>query len=169
MRKTFPKMAIAACGAGLLLVSGAALAGQMKAGLWQMTVTMGGTDAARMPNMSNLPPEAIAAMKAHGVSMSGNTVSVQQCMKGTEFAAGKPPPVGTHDKNCTMTNVSYTGSHMVADMTCTGTFIAKGHVQFDWDTDEHFTGEVNIVGTQNGQPVTHDEKIEARYLSATCH
>src|ERR1700733_7992514 len=168
MHRMSYRIALAVCAGGALLASGAALAMHTKAGLWQMTITVGGDDAARMPNMSNLPPDAIAAMKAHGVTMGGDSISVQKCMTGEEFAAGKPPPAGTHDKNCTMTNVSYTGSHMVADMSCTGTYIATGHVQFDWDSDEHFKGEVMTTGTQGGHTVTHDAKIEGRYLSASC-
>jgi hypothetical protein len=162
------RIVLAACGAGLLAICGSALANHGKAGLWQVTVTMGGDDAARMPNMSNLPPEALAAMKAHGITMGGNTISTQQCWSAQEFALNKAPPIGSHYKNCAMSNVSDTGAHMTADMSCTGSAITTGHVQFDWDSDDHFRGEVVVTGSQNGQPVTHDEKIEGRYLSADC-
>lgn len=171
MRKPSSRIAAAMCAIGLV-TAGTALAMHGKAGLWQMTVTVGGSDAAHMPDMSNVPPQyqamVQAQMKAHGVSMSGNTITVQHCMTGEEWAAGKPPPVGAHGKNCTMTNVSNTANHMVADMTCSGDNAMTGHVDFSWDSGEHFIGHVTVSGTQNGQPVTHDEKIEGRYLSETC-
>jgi Protein of unknown function (DUF3617) len=174
MRKVSWKVAVVACGAALLAASGAALAVPGKSGLWQITVTMGGNDAARMQSgMANVPPQYQAMvqeqMKAHGVTMGGNSISVQQCMTSDAFAVGKPPPVGAHDKNCTMTNMSYTGSHMSADMTCTGTNASSGHVDFSWDSGDHFTGDIKLTAMQGSQTVTHEEKLEGHLISATCH
>jgi hypothetical protein len=169
MSRSSFKIVLSACGAGiLLLTSGAAFAGHGKAGLWEYTVTLGGQGAMNMPDMSKLPPEAQAAMRAHGINMSGDAISVQHCRTAEEFNLDKPPPVGAHDKSCAMTNVSYTGSHMSADMNCTGKFQAQGHAQFDWDSDEHFTGSWSVTGMANGTPITQSAKFEGRYLSASC-
>ena len=174
MRQGPLRIASLICGAALVAVSGTALAATFgKAGLWQITITLGGGDAQKMPDMSNVPPQyqamVQAQMKAHGVSIAGNSISVQQCMTADTFAVGKPPPVGAHDKNCTMTNVVYTGSHMAADMTCSGSYTRTGHVDFNWDSGDHFSGEVTVTGAEGGQTVTHDEKLDGHLLSATCH
>src|ERR1041385_263359 len=82
----------AAAGAAIVLVAVPAIASHGKAGLWDVTITtnMGG---AGMPDMSRLPPEAQAAMRAHGVMMNGNAMSVQHCMTQAEVDRTGPLPM----------------------------------------------------------------------------
>ena len=161
------KFVLGVAGAALLAAPIAALAAHGKAGLWQMTVTIAGTNA-HMPDMSSLPPEAQARMKAMGIGMDGNSITIQHCMAATDFATGKIPLSSGRNKNCTNSNVSFDGNRMTADVTCTGSFVGTGHFEANWDSDEHYTAEVSITGTHNGQPVTNHEKIEGRFLSAQC-
>ena len=72
----------------------------------------------------------------------------------------------TQSKSCAMSNVSYKSGAMSADMTCTGAF--TGHMQFVWDSDEHYTGEMSMTGTSGGRSVTRSQKFEGRWLSAQC-
>jgi hypothetical protein len=162
------KIVLSVVGAALLAVPVAALAAHVKAGLWQITVSVGGNNA-HMPDMSSLPPEAQARMKAMGIGMSGNTVTLQHCMSAIDFATGKLPMSGAAGNNsCTTSNVSYTGNHMSADVTCTGDVARSGHVEADWDSDEHYTEEASMTETHNGHTVTNSEKMEGRFLSAQC-
>ena len=66
--------------AGIVVVSSlcavnAALASHGKIGLWNIAITMGG-NMPNMPDMSKLPPEAVARMKAMGMSMGSNTIKI---------------------------------------------------------------------------------------------
>lgn len=151
---------------GLVGVAGVALASHGKAGLWDVTITMGG-NAAKMPDISKLPPEAQARMKAMGMSMNGNTMNVQHCMTAQEVAVDKPP-TDTHNKDCTVTNSKITGHTMSADMTCHGDFSGTGHMQFTYDSDTHYSGEVSMTGTAAGHPTTQDNKFEGKWVSADC-
>ncbi len=75
----------------LVAAGGAALASHGKVGLWDITVTMSG--AMHLPDMSKMPPEVLARMKAMGVSSNGNSMHVQHCMtaqgSGDRHAADK--------------------------------------------------------------------------------
>jgi hypothetical protein len=166
MQKTSVKIMLAGAGLALVLAPLAALAAHGKAGLWQITITTEGQNP-QMPNMASLPPEVQARMKAMGVQMGGNAITVQHCQTAEEVARDVPP-AGTHNKECTMSNVSYTGGSMTADMVCSGNFSGTGHVHFVWDSDEHYAGEVSMTGKMNDEQVTHTQKIEGRWLSAQC-
>jgi hypothetical protein len=110
-------------------VSTAALANHGKPGLWSVTNTVGGA-APAMPDMSKLPPEALARMKAMGVSMNGNTITTQHCMTAQEVATDVPHLDTNNARNCTMANVKHSGQSISADMSCTGTFKGAGHMDF---------------------------------------
>jgi hypothetical protein len=161
------KIVLGVVGATLLAAPIAALAAHGKAGLWQITVSINDSSA-HMPDLSKLPPDVQARMRAMGVNVSGSSISVQHCMAATDFDTGHIPMSSGRDKNCANSNVSFTGNRMTADVTCTGSFAGTGHFEANWDSDEHYTAEVSVTGTRNGQPVTNREKIEGRYLSAQC-
>ena len=161
------KLVLGVASAALLAAPVAALAAHGKAGLWQVAVTIGGANA-HMPDMSSLPPDVQARMKAAGVGMGGNTITAQRCMSAQDFVTGKLPTSGQHGKSCVTSNVRYTGNHMSVDMACSGNFTATGHIESDWDSDEHFTAVVSMTGTHDGRTMTNEEKIEGRFVSAEC-
>jgi hypothetical protein len=85
--------------AALMLAPGAALAAHGKAGLWNITTSIGG-----MPNVQ-LPPEALAKMKEMGVKMpSARSFASQICMTQAEVDSDKLPPVGKNDMGCTQSS-----------------------------------------------------------------
>jgi hypothetical protein len=167
MRNVSKKIAWGIAGAALLSAPIAALAAHAKAGLWQITVTVGGNNA-HVPDMSSLPPEVQARMKAMGIGMAGNTITLQHCMSAMDFTTGRLPMSGTRNKTCDTSNVSYTGNHMSADVTCTGESARTGHIEADWDSDEHYTEAASMTETHDGHTVTTSEKMEGRFLSAQC-
>jgi hypothetical protein len=156
--------------AGLVaaIAAGRALADHGKVGLWSITVTMDG-NMMTMPDLSKLPPDALARMKAMGMSASGNTVTVQHCMSAEDVAANFPDIHNGASAGCAVTNVRHDAQAMSADLMCnTDTLKGSGHAQFVFDSDTHYSGEITVAGVANGHPVKQDEKIEGRYLTADC-
>jgi len=145
----------------------AALASHGKIGLWNITITMGG-NAPNMPDMSKLPPEAVARMKAMGMSMGSNTIRVQHCMTAQEVASDVPEVNSNRNQSCTVSNVMHTGKTMSADMKCTGDFQGTGQVEVTYDSDAHYAGEMKMNGVANGHPMTQDQKMEGTWVSASC-
>jgi hypothetical protein len=153
--------------AGLIGMSGAAMASHGKAGLWSMTVTMSGGHA--MPDMSKLPPEVQARMRAMGMSANGNTMTIQHCMTPSEVAVDVPHMDEHSNKDCKMTNLKVTPHHMTADMVCTGNFVGNGHMDYVFDTDTHYKGVIDMSGTsEGGTAVQNHQTIEGRWVSADC-
>ena len=150
----------------LAAVPAIAIAGHGKAGLWSITVTM---NMAGMPDMSKLPPEAQAAMRAHGVTMSGggHTMTVQHCMTQAEVDAIKPPPM-RNGQNCKMSNLKTEGQSFSADLACTGTMNATGHFEISYDSPEHYTGKTSFTGSDNGHPISNTTTMEGHWVSADC-
>ena len=156
--------------AGLVvaIAAGGALADHGKVGLWSITVTMDG-DLMKMPDLSKLPPDALARMKAMGMSASGNTVTVQRCMSAEDVAADFPAIHNGAGAGCAANNVRHDSHSMSADLMCnTDALKGSGHAQFVYDSDTHYSGEIVVAGMANGHPVKQDEKIEGRYLTADC-
>lgn len=143
-----------------------ALAAHGKVGLWNVTVTtnMAGMG---MPDMSKLPPEAQAAMRAHGVTMNGNTINVQHCMTQTEVEASGPPPMRSM-KECAMSNMKMGGNSFSADMTCHGQMNGTGHVDVTYDSPEHYVGKSTISATMEGHSMSSTTSFEGRWVSADC-
>ena len=155
----------AAGAAVLALAAVPAIASHGKAGLWSVTVTtnMGG---AAMPDMSRLPPEAQAAMRAHGVTINGNTMTVQHCMTQEEVEADHPEM--RNMKECRMLNVQAGASRFNADFMCSGQMQGSGHVEFVFDSPEHYAGKTTMTGASMGHPVNMTTAMEGRWVGADC-
>jgi hypothetical protein len=155
-------------GTGLIAMSGSALANHGKAGLWSTTVTIA-TDGYKMPDMSKMPPEVQARMRAMGVTMGGNTITAQHCMTPAEVGVDVPRVENQHNKDCKIINARTTGHSMSADMVCSGGFVSSGHMEYTYDSDMHYTAVINMTGTgSNGQPMHNHETVEGHWLSADC-
>jgi hypothetical protein len=155
--------------AGVILMAGTgiAFADHGKAGLWSITISMGGS-MPNMPDMSKLPPEVVARMKTMGMSMNGNSIITQHCMTAKEVADDMPRLDTRQAQSCKISNVVHSGGSMSADMSCSGAFDGTGHVAFTYDSDTHYSGNVKIDGVSNGHPMTQNEKMEGHWVSASC-
>ena len=155
------------CGASvatLAIAAVPAIASHGKVGLWSVTVTM---NMPGMPDISKLPPEAQAAMRARGMSVNGRTMTVQHCMTQEEVNAIKPPPM-RNGQECKMSNVKAVGQSFSADLVCTGEMNATGHFEITYDSPEHYTGRQSFTGTQEGHPINATTTMEGRWVSADC-
>jgi hypothetical protein len=160
----------AAAIAAAILVPAMALASHGKAGLWQITVTMDMAGMPAMPDMSSLPPEAQARMKAMQMQMSGHSMSIQHCMTAQEVSMEKPDfsKMG-HNKDCSATNVQVSGHAFSADMVCKGgDFVGNGHMQVAFDSDEHYSGSSTMSGDAHGHPMNVKESFDGKWISADC-
>jgi len=141
-----------------------AFASHGKAGLWEITTHM------NMPNMSaNIPPDALARMKAMGMAMPGGnqSFSSQICMTAAQVAEDQPPP-SRNTKDCTVSNLKHDGHTITADMTCSGEMQGTGHYEATYDSDEHYSGSYSFTGTAHGHPGNMSSNFEGRWISADC-
>jgi len=147
-------------------VSLAAWAGHGKAGLWDINIQTNMGQMQGMPDMSKMPPEVQARMKAMGMQMNGSGMTVRHCMTAADVNAEKPNM--SHNAECKAINVNMSGQTYSADLVCKGKMNATGHVQFTFASPEHYFGSETMTGTANGHPVNHTTKIDARWISADC-
>lgn len=151
----------------VLVSTPAALAAHGKVGTWEVTTKMGGAGMPAMPDMSKLPPEVQARMKTHGVQMNrGGGMTAKYCMTQDQVANDKPPM--THKGPCEAQNLKVKGNTFSADVVCKGEMKGKGHVEFTFDTPEHYVGRQTMTMSMDGQPMTHEMNMEGRWLSADC-
>ncbi|MGH6876045.1 MAG: DUF3617 domain-containing protein [Rhizomicrobium sp.] len=141
----------------------AAFAAHGKPGLWEITTRM------NMPGMTaQIPPEALACMRAMGVQMpDSRSFTTQHCMTPEEVAADKPPPM-RNNKYCTMNNSRFGAHSFTADMTCSGEMQGQGHVSVTYDGDEHYSGNYTFTGSAQGHPQNMTTSFEGKWISADC-
>jgi hypothetical protein len=149
----------------LIAAGGAALAGHGKVGLWDETITMSGM--AQMLDMSKLPPEIQARMRAAGVSANGNSVHVQHCMTAQEVAMDTLPR-NISNSGCKISNSKTNGHTMSTDMVCTGNFNGTGHMEVIFDSPTHYSGQLTMNGTSEGRPMKQSQTFESKWVSADC-
>jgi hypothetical protein len=150
--------------AALSLVPGAALAGHGKAGLWNITTSIGG-----MPSVQ-LPPEAMARMKAMGMKMpsGGQSFSSQICMTQAEVDSDKLPPVGKNDMGCTSHVTSQTANSMSAETVCTGDMKGTGRMQISYSGAEHYSGSYSFKGMIHDRSMETNSTFKGDWIKADC-
>ena len=154
----------AACAAHL---APAAQAAHGKVGTWEVSTKMSGSTMAGMPDMSKLPPEVQAKMKARGVSMNaGGGMTAKFCMTADQVNNDKPPM--THRSECEPQNVKMQGNVFSADVVCKGPGAAKGHIEITFDGPTHYSGRQTTTVTVGGQAQSHEMLLDAHWLSPDC-
>jgi len=167
MRASHLLLAGAALGAAIALPA-MAWSSHIKPGLWEIKMQSGKSVA--MPDMSQMPPQIraqmAAQMRAHGVQMNGNTITVRHCV--TQAEANSDKPHMGQSKDCRVENVHTTGNSYSADMVCTVQMKARGHVQMTFESPVHYFGTSSMNGTAEGHPISNNTKIDARWLASDC-
>jgi hypothetical protein len=154
----------AACAA---LLTPVALAAHGKVGTWEITTKMGGGGMPAMPDISKMPPEVQARMKAHGVQMNaGGGMTAKFCMTADQVNNDKP--LLNHRGSCETENVKLTGNTFSANVVCKGQMNGKGHIEVTFDSAEHYSGRQTMSMNMNGQQMTHDMTMDARWLTPAC-
>jgi hypothetical protein len=153
-----------------VLLAPVALAGHGKAGTWQVTTKMGGMDNAmvKMPDISKMPPEVQARMKAHGVQMNaGGGMTAKFCMTEDQVKNDKPQ-LTRPGSPCKIENMTVKGNTFNADIVCTGEMTGKGQTEMTFDTPEHYSGHQTMTMTRDGHTMTHEMFMDAKWLSPDC-
>jgi len=149
----------------VLLAPAAALAAHGRAGLWSISTTM---DMPNMPQMSNLPPEAMAMMKSRGMSMPGMGAPIvtQICMTQEEVNADRIPSM--NEQNCTTKILSQTPNAMTAETTCHGRMEGVGRMQMAWRGNDHYEGTYSFKGSMQGRPHEMTSRYTGDFVRADC-
>ena len=151
-------------GAAVLLAPAAAWAAHGKPGLWTISTTM------QMANMPQMPPEAMAMMKARGMSMPGmgGPITSQICMTQEMVNADKPPAMNQHEESCTTKILNQTSTSVSAETTCHGRMDGVGRTQISWRGSEHYEGTYSFNGSMHGQPNSMSTNYVGDWVSSDC-
>jgi hypothetical protein len=147
--------------AALLLAPGTAFAAHGKAGLWNVSTTMS------MANVQ-IPPEAMARMKAMGMQMPmGRTITSQICMTQADVDTDAPPPMAK-DSGCSTRITSRKASSMAAQMVCNGEMKGTGQMRISYSGAEHYAGSYSFKGSMNGRPADMNSSFKGDWVKADC-
>ena len=162
---------ILSVGAAVVAVfaSGEALA-TGKAGLWSITTTMNfGAGGPQMPQMT---PDQIAQMQKLGIQMpampGAKPFVSQQCVTPQQAASSQPQNTMREQDKCVMQNLQTNGRTFSADMVCTGETKGTGTLKVTYDSDEHYSGSMNFMGTTQNQPANIMMTFDGKWLKADC-
>ena len=166
---------------GALLLAAAALPAQdvkpfdIKVGLWETSTTTEMSGMA-MPNMPQIPPEALARMPPEqrarieammkGRGGSPNAMTVKSCM--TKESLDRGALFNQQDKSCTMKVVSSTPSKQVMHMDCTRD---NNHMTGDMTVErvdaEHAKGNM-VMKSEGEHAMNMKMSFQTKWLSADC-
>jgi len=153
----------------------------VKEGLWETTVTHASNGMPGMPAdaLASLPPDQRARveemMKQKGMSMSGNTTVVKNCVtkekieKGMAFAAE-----ARKDNNCTRTIVSSSSTHFEAKFHCEETdkdgkkTTSDGTTAVDVISSDSTKGSMHSATNSDGHTMNMDMTFTSKYLGSSC-
>jgi hypothetical protein len=147
-------------------ISNAALAaGQMKPGLWEMTIK---SDA--MKNMPKIPPEQLEMMKKHGVTLpSAGGITQKVCMTKEAVERDESEALTRNQSGCQSKNMQRSGGSFSADIVCDGPEMkGTGKVKGTYAGSEGYSSTYSFKGTSHGQPVDMTQETSGKWLSADC-
>ncbi|NEX60745.1 DUF3617 domain-containing protein [Noviherbaspirillum galbum] len=162
MGKTFLMLAFLAP----LACAPAFAAGQMKPGLWEMTMK---SDA--MKNMPKIPPEQMEQMKKMGIAVpefQDGGMKTRICIT-KEMADREEPPVMDPSTGCQPRNYQRSGNSYSMDIVCNGADMkGEGKAKGSFSGSDNFTSTYDFKGTMHGQPVNQHHESSGKWLAADC-
>lgn len=150
--------------AGLVLAPAAAFGAHGRVGLWTITSTM------QMSNAPQIPPDALAMMKARHLPIpnSGEPFTTQMCMTQEQVNADKPPAMNSRGESCDTKVLSQSPALMEAEITCHGRMTGVGHLKIDWRGTDHYEGMYNFKGTMEGHPQEMTTHYTGDFVKTDC-
>lgn len=150
--------------AGLVLVPACAFAAHGRPGLWTVTSTM------QMSNMPQIPPEALAMMKARHMPVpgSGEPMTMQMCMTQEQVNADKPPPMNNRDEKCDTKVMNQSMGQVDAEITCHGRMDGTGHLKMSWRGTDHYESNYSFKGTMDGRPQEMSTHAVGDFVKTDC-
>lgn len=142
-------------------------AGQMKPGLWEMTMK---SDA--MKNMPKMSPEQMEQMKKMGVNvphMQDGAMVHKVCITKDMMDGKMPPGMDGKDMGCQTKNMQQSGNSYSADVVCNNPQMkGEGKVKGTFSGDTAFNSTYEFKGTMHGQPVNQRHENSGKWLAADC-
>jgi hypothetical protein len=150
-----------------LLPASVFAAGQMKPGLWEMSIK---SDA--MKNMPKIPPEQIEQMKKMGIAIPDfqeGGIKTKVCISKEMAERGEAPGAVDAASGCKAKNTRQSGNSYAVDIVCDGPDMkGEGRAQGSFISNESFTSTYNFKGTMHGQPVNQRHDSSGKWLGANC-
>jgi hypothetical protein len=151
----------------LLSVSVAAsAAGQIKPGLWEMTVK---SDA--LKSMPQIPPAQMEQMRKMGINipqMKDGAMVTRVCISKQMAERDQPPVMAQNEAGCQAKNYQHSGTGYSLDIVCNGPMKGEGKARGTFASSESFTSSYDFKGTMQGQPVSQHQDSSGKFLSADC-
>ncbi|WP_208454347.1 DUF3617 domain-containing protein [Methyloligella sp. GL2] len=154
-----------------MIVATGASAQQVRPGLWQQDITMnmGGMGMPKMPQISDAQRKQMEAMGIKLPDFSKpSTISAKTCITQEMIdnqGALKPKDM----EQCRVENRKVTGSSMAADLVCDGgQFQGNGHMEYVFDSDTHYSGQMKFTGQHGAGPIEMTHKVDATWVSDDC-
>jgi hypothetical protein len=141
-------------------------AGQMKPGLWEMTIK---SDAVK--KMPAIPPEQLEQMRRLGVDiphMTSDGIVTKVCISPAMAARDEPPVMSESNSGCKTRNYRHDGDSYTLDLACSGMLNGEGKAQGRFSGGEHFSSTYDFHGTVQGRPVNQHQETSGRWLGADC-
>jgi hypothetical protein len=142
-------------------------AGQMKPGLWEMTMK---SDAFK--NMPKIPPEQMEQMRKMGVTvpnMQNGGIVQKVCITRQMAERDGTPQMLQSESGCESKNFNTSGNSYSGDIVCTGPDLkGEGEVKGAFSGNESFSSTYDFKGTAGGQPVNQHQETSGKWLSADC-
>ena len=151
-----PGLALGVTVCAALFAGAAGAAGEMRPGLWQMSVTLSPDQMASMPKDVKVP------------GLTGNVMSFQNCISATEADnLGLTDDDG--DKTCKITQRSLVGKTHKVEMAC-GSPDRKGttRAEVTFTDPGAFTSMVEFKGDSMGKAVSDSHASSGKWLNANC-
>lgn len=141
--------------------------GEMKPGLWEMTVTSDAFKA--MPKMS---PEQMEQMRKMGVNMpkmQDGSMVTKVCMTKELLEHNQTQPPSQKEAGCQTKNVKKDSRGYSMDLVCDGENMkGTGKVKGVYSGREGFQSTYDFKGTSHGRPVNQHHESKGKWLEADC-
>jgi hypothetical protein len=151
----------------LPFVSVTAAAGQLKPGLWEMTVKSDATQ-----KMPNIPPAQLEQMRKMGIDipqMKDGAMLTRICISPKMAERDEPPVTAPNQTGCQPKNYQRSGNAYSVDVVCDGPMMkGKGKAKGTFSGGESFSATYDFQGSMHGQPVSQHQESNGKWLGADC-
>lgn len=158
--------ALAAAPMFLLAMPGFA-AGNIKPGLWEMTM-----QSEMMKNMPKMSPEQIQQMRKMGVDVTqlqSGTIVNKICITKEMAERDEVSQMNAKETGCELKNMQRSGTTHTMDMVCNGPAMkGKGTIKTVYASDQSFSTSSTFKGTVSGRPVDDRHDSSGKWLGANC-
>lgn len=142
-------------------------AGQIKPGLWEMTIK---SDAFK--DIPKMPPEQLKKMREMGINIpqmqDGGMVS-KVCITREMAERDDAPQMNQKESGCQSRNYQRSGDSYSLDIVCDGPSMkGTGKMKGSYSGSERFSSTYDFKGTAHGQPITHRQESSGKWLNADC-